>query len=165
MRAPEVVPVPWWSVAQPVVLSIPSRIQVPSSLFYLGLDGVPTGDFFQWFLWSSTLTTRLHTHTHTYCTPTHPHTHTHTHTHRIPALLHVYRLLMKTFVKCGRNIPGLNFISISPDSFSQINQVNNMAVSNSVPDLDDRPKQNTPFPFQSTSLYKQKCMRCIRFVT
>ena len=34
--APEVPPVPWRSMAQPVVLSIPSLSHVPNLLFYLG---------------------------------------------------------------------------------------------------------------------------------
>ena len=70
---PKVPPVPWWSMAQLAVLSILSLSQVPSLLFYLGLGGVPSGDFVpngSWWdlnLWtwnpqSSTLTTRPHSH-------------------------------------------------------------------------------------------------------
>ena len=44
--APEVPPVLWLSMAQLVILSIPSLSQVSSSLFHLGLGGVPSGHFF-----------------------------------------------------------------------------------------------------------------------
>ena len=41
----EVPPVPWWSMAQPVVLSIISLSQVPGLVFYFGLGGMPSADF------------------------------------------------------------------------------------------------------------------------
>ena len=38
---------PWWTMAQPVVLSIPSLSQDPLNLlFHLGLDEMPSKEFF-----------------------------------------------------------------------------------------------------------------------
>ena len=44
--APKVPSVPWQSMAQPVVLSIPSLSQVASLLVYLGVGGMPSGEDF-----------------------------------------------------------------------------------------------------------------------